>query len=29
MAAVKNKILERSVGTLKGDLSIDTTYDPP
>jgi hypothetical protein len=29
MAAVLNKNLEQSVGSLKGDLSIDTTFDPP
>jgi hypothetical protein len=29
MAAEKNKNLEQSVGSLKGDLSIDTTFDPP
>ncbi len=25
----KNRNLEQSVGSLKGDLSIDTTFDPP
>jgi hypothetical protein len=25
----KKKNLEQSVGSLKGDLSIDTTFDPP
>jgi hypothetical protein len=29
MAAVSNKNIERSVGSLKGELSIDTTFDPP
>jgi hypothetical protein len=29
MAAVLNKNLEQSVGSLKGDLSTDTTFDPP
>ncbi len=29
MATVLNKNLEQSVGSLKGDLSIDTTFDPP
>jgi hypothetical protein len=29
MAAVKNKNLEQSVGSVKENLSIDTTFDPP
>ncbi len=29
MAAVWNKNLEQSVGSLKEDLSIDTIFDPP
>ncbi len=28
MAAIYNKNLEQSDGSLKGDLSIDTTFDP-
>jgi hypothetical protein len=24
-----NKNLKQSIGSLKGDLSIDTTFDPP
>ncbi len=29
MAAVQNKNLEQSVGSLKGDLSTDTNFVPP
>jgi hypothetical protein len=29
MEAVENKNLEQRVGSLKEDLSIDTTFDPP